>query len=456
VTSRRWAVAVVAGGVADGLLAARSPIAALGAGLALAVALAVWRLPGLGAAIVLGLVPAIAGVRRGLPLPGARPSEVAVAVVGAVVLWRLRGPRFDRVDAIVAAYAAASFLLGAFDLVLVRGDPVSAAALQTLGAPLGLLLVYRLCRVACADERWLVLGLRLALLAVPLVAASAVAQEVGLGSARRLLARLTAGDDYGPFGAMLDQGVARATGPFEHPQTLGAYLMVATVLATVLLVREQAVLPRRVLLGVLVAAAAGLAATVTAAPAIAAAVGALVVGVRAGHGRRAAVVGGALAVIAAIAVAPRIAGRLRLQFDASGSLVPQSLRFRLAIWRDQYLPSVRGHWITGFGPGFPLRITFPYSESLYVGLVFRGGILLLAAYAVLLIVVVRAVLARGALAGARGIAAEAFLVVTALLVPLHLIGSYWLDGGVAQLWWALLGCALSQGDRATSANLGRV
>jgi hypothetical protein len=46
-----------------------------------------------------------------------------------------------------------------------------------------------------------------------------------------------------------------------------------------------------------------------------------------------------------------------------------------------------------------------------------------------------------------------FCVLAVLLVPLHLIGSYWFDGGPAQLWWALLGTSLAA---TSSAEMGRV
>ncbi len=442
-----WPTAVVGGSTILGLVAARSPLAALLAVLGLAVTISVWRAPAFGAALLLGLVPASAGIRRGLPLPGVRPAEAAIAVLAGVVLVRLRGPRPDRIDLVAALYATAVAVLGLVDLLVVRGDPISGEALQVLGAPVGMLLVYRACRVAFSERRALVLGLRLALAAVPLVAASAVAQEVGVPGARGLLARLTAGDGYGPFGAMLDQGVARATGPFEHPQTLGAYLAVMVVLTTALLVRDRSVASRPVLAAVVVSGAAGIAATVTAGTAAFALVGALLVATRAGFGRKAFVAGGALAATAVALAAPRILGRVAMQFDGTGSLVPQSLRYRLVLWRDQFLPAIRGHWLTGYGPGFPARITFPYAESLYVALVFRGGLVLLAVYAVLLFLAVRAVRGCTPSDGVSHALRDTFLVVALLLVPLHVIGSYWLDGGVGQLWWALLAAALATGSR---------
>jgi hypothetical protein len=312
--------------------------------------------------------------------------------------------------------------------------------------PLLFYALYRAARVGLGARRDAALALRVALLAAIPVAVTAVAQALDLGPAREWLARLTSGTDSGQFGALLELGVGRATGPFGHPHTLGAYLMVVVLLAVALLFEaDQTVLGRAWLLVVVVGAAAGLAATATGAPAAAALVGATWIGIRAGRSRR--VLGWAAAItgLAVLAASPLIVARARQQYaDGAGTWVPQTLRYRWDVWSTEYWPAMRGHWLTGFGPGIPDSVAYPYTESLYVSLALRGGVVLLIVYGVLVAVVLAALGAAAATAAPEHRAAgTALTVATVALIPLHVIEPYWLTTGSPHLWWALLGLALA-------------
>jgi hypothetical protein len=80
------AAATTGAAVCVGVAAAVSPAAGLGLVGAIAGALVVVRHPALGGVLLLGVVPAASGLRRGLPVPGLRLSEIAVAGIAAVVL----------------------------------------------------------------------------------------------------------------------------------------------------------------------------------------------------------------------------------------------------------------------------------------------------------------------------------------------------------------------------------
>ena len=409
--------------------------------------------------VALALVPVLSGLARGTPLPGLRVSEVLIGAVGLALLASVRGPRMDAVDYAAFAYCGATFALGALDLFGLRDGWVSSDAAQTLGGPLLFLLLYRACRVALGDDGDARLVVRVVLLSAIPAGALAVAQALGVGPARSWAASW-AGDDQ--FAAQQDLGVGRATGPFGHPHTLGAYLLVVTLVAVALLLRrDQRVLRQRWLLVVLAACAGGFAASATAAPALAALAGVVWLGIRAGQGRRVLLGAAAVAAVAALAAAPLVAGRIREQFDpaydgaTSSSLVPQTLRHRGDVWWHQYRPALRGHWLSGWGPGVPKGVEYPYTESLYVTLVVRGGILLLLAYAALIAVALAALRARAAEGPAeRAAVAGALAVATVLLIPLQLVEPYFVTTGMPHLWWALLGLVLAGADGARRASSG--
>jgi hypothetical protein len=406
---------------------------------------AVWA----SAILLLALVPAVSGLARGNPLPGVRVSELLIVVVGLGVLATMRGPRMDRVDYAAFAYCGATLLLGALDLLGLRAGWVTFDGVQTLGGPLLFLLLYRACRVGLTADRDVRIVLRVVLLSAIPVGVWAVAQALDLGPARSW-AVTWAGDDQ--FSALEDLGLGRATGPFGHPHTLGAYLVVITLVAIALFLRSgQQVLHTRWLLVILACCAGGFAASATAAPAIAALAGTVWLGIRAGQGRRVLVAALAVTVVAALAAAPLIADRVQQQFDPafdgaqSTSVVPQTIRHRADVWWHDYRPALRGHWLSGWGPGTPAGVAYPFTESLYVTLLVRGGVLLLLVYGGFVWFVVAALRARsGSDPPERGAVAEALAVATVLFVPLHLLEPYFVTTGMPHLWWALLGLAMAE------------
>ncbi len=401
--------------------------------------------------IGLALVPAVSGLARGNPLPGVRISELLIIVVGLGVLAAVRGPRMDLVDYAAFVYCGATLVLGTLDLLGLRAGWLDFDGVQTLGGPLLFLLLYRACRVGLTADRDVRIVLRVVLLSAIPVGLWAMLQALDLGPSRSW-AVSWAGDDQ--FSALEDLGLGRATGPFGHPHTLGAYLVVITLVAVALILRPgQQVLRSRWLLVVLACCASGFAASVTAAPAMAALAGAVWLGVRAGRGRRVLVAAIAVTAVAALAAAPLIADRVDQQFDPafdgaqSTSIVPQTIRHRADVWWHEYRPALRGRWISGWGPGTPAGVAYPFTESLYVTLLVRGGVLLLLVYGAFVWVVVVAVRSRsGTDPPERGAVAGAVAVATVLFVPLHLLEPYFVTTGMPHLWWALLGLALAERD----------
>jgi hypothetical protein len=424
--------------------------------------------PLIGAFTLAAFVPVVAGIRRGLPVPGFRVAEVAIVGVATLILLsRRRGEpvRWLAFDWLAFGYAAATALLGAVDLIQ-RGAPFSSSNVGTLIGPLQFFLLYRAIRTGVTSRSGRVWCLRLILLASIPVSALALAQQIGVPGVRPWLEHITTTESPGAFAHYLAEGLGRATGPFDHPQTLGAFLLIVILLCVGLLLEKgQSVLPRWALLAVLAIALSGQASTVTATPVLAAIAGSLALGLWFRSLGRVAYWLSIGVVIAAIVFGPSLARRAHQQYQQtptvlaanSSPLVPQTLAYRYAIWKTQYVPVMSGHWLTGYGPDVPAALpgTVPwkFSENLYISLALRGGVPLLLIFTGLM-----AALFTTARREARTVEPEARVVsrvvaiIVVLLVGMHFIEPYFIGVGMTHLFWALCGLMLAAGATGTSGS----
>jgi hypothetical protein len=120
------------------------------------------------------------------------------------------------------------------------------------------------------------------------------------------------------------------------------------------------------------------------------------------------------------------------------ALMPQSVDYRLELWTEQFLPALHNHWLTGYGPLLPPHISFEYTESLYLTLLFRGGVVLLLVYAGLMValgaIAWRAARSR---APARRLAGRVTFLLVGLLAVMHLMEPYFTTSGLPHLVWIL-------------------
>ncbi|HEV7461469.1 MAG TPA: hypothetical protein VGN78_13110 [Solirubrobacteraceae bacterium] len=449
--------AIVASAVV-GAAAYAGPVAGL-AGLGVAMGgLAVLRWPAVGAFALVGLVPATAGLKRGLPVPGLRISEVLIVGISTLILVtadRRAAPRWRTFDWVALTYCVATAALGGADL-LGRGGALTSDNLGTLFGPFQYLLLYRavLTGLHTAEQRRRALALLL-IVSVP-VSLSAVMQAAGVPGVRDVLSSVTDATPQGVFDYYLQQGVGRATGPFAHPHMLGGFELAIVLLAVGMWLDSRArVLSRGALLIVTLAAVGGLLSASTATPVIAAGVGAVVLAWRAGRLRHAVIWLAAVLAVGAIVLGPQISQRYSQEYTrAPGASVspyiPGSLQYRAGVWERQYLPALSGRWLTGYGPDLPQQITWKFTESLYITLLLRGGVPLLLAFLGLmgaLFVAARRVAARDP-APDRVVAARAVAVLVVLLIPMHLVEPYFIDTGLPHVLWALAGLMLAPDLRA--------
>jgi len=378
----------LAGLVFGSLVVGAAASRGLGAGLAavLAVAGTLWavRNPTAGAMAIVAIVPAVSGFKRGLPIPGFRLGELLAVGYSTMLLatsGRAQWRRWRAFDWLALGYVVATFGLGMLDTAL-RHDTLSGTDVGQLVGPLQFFLLYRAVLVALPrrEDRvraldWLLIG------SVP-VCVLTLLQAAHAPGVPALLVKLTGQD----FSSRASWAITRANGPFPHWTVLAAYLFAIVVLCAALLLAGVNARRRRLVLAVMGLAAVCLVLTVTIAPMIGALVGSLMLAWWYRRSGRVLAWLTAAAVLLGGAFQSLLSRRANDQFatqassNAGYSLVPHTVSNRVAIWVDQYLPALRGRWLTGYGPQIPPEVTWRYTESVYISMVLRGGLPLLALY----------------------------------------------------------------------------
>ena len=410
--------------------------------------------PAIGALTLVALTPITSGFKRGLPVPGLKLSEILIVFAGAIILlnadrdqqrpWRV-------FDWLALLYVAVTIGLSAYDLLdrhLTVGNDTARAALS----PLQYFVLYRAVLVGLPTEHGRRRALQLILLMSVPESLLAVMQQFHIAGARGFIPHLTGVNidtTYGPEGAG-----KRASGAFPHWQVLAGYEFAVIAIGTSVFVDpRQRVLPRWTLAGILMLAVAAMLTTVTFTPLICAVFAAIALG--AWYERPARVAGGlALAALVAVTVfGPYLSQRIHEQFSDPGGTrpawVPQTVDYRYQIWTHQYFPVLAGKWATGYGPNLPPSIQFPYTESLYMTLLLRGAIPLLAVYVLMTIAMLGAAIrARNDPENERRAAARALVAMTVLLIFMHVIEPYFILTGGSHLIWIAAALAFSGGPRA--------
>lgn len=402
---------------------------------------------------VVAVAPVICALKRGLFVPGLRPAEVLITGVALPVLL-LAGSRVSvrwrLLDAMALLYVVATFVLGAGDM-LARGSAFTAELNGQLIGPVQYFLLYRTVAVTLDTPELRRQAARLLLFGSIPVSISALLQFFNVGSTRPFIKSVVNSVAAGSV-RYTDGGLPRATGIMDHWHSLGGYMLVIILLCTALLLHpRQQVMSRGWLVVVLGFAVVGITLTLTLGPIIGAVVGSI--GLGAAMGRSQKVIGwlaaGALVVV--VLLGPFLAARLDQQFEsrvgqASGaggpSFLPQTLRYRVEVWQEQYLPLVASNLLTGYGPGVPPYVNWRYTETLYVTLLLKGGLPLLAIYAGLMYAAW--VLARSVVSSLRASAddrciARVGLTLILILIPLHLINPYFANTGLSHPLWIIFG-----------------
>ena len=435
------AVFTVGASVVVGVAAGFGPKYAVAALFGVAVVIIVLARPVIGAYTLVALVPALSGLRAGLPVPQFRPSEVLIASIGLLLLLIARPgqtPRWRAFDWLAFAYAVATAVLGAGDL-LARGSPISVGTADKLLGPLQFFLLYRAVLATLTTKRQRQAALRVMLYASVPVSLLAILQEIHAPGIVNFLANIT---DSQAFATNV--GVARATGPFSLWHDLGSYLFVIVMLGVALLINQSwQVIKPRMLAAIVVLAGIALVCTVSLTPIAGTAVGVLVLALTARPRRRWLARIAGLIVLIGVAFEPILASRLHQQFTLMATVkqipyLPQNLNFRITVWTTEFLPVIAKHLTTGYGPDFPPGLAFSYTESVYVTILLRGGLPLLFLYAGLLLALyLQARDLRNHPEVERRAIAHVLLVVIVLILFMQITTNYFVNAGFPFLFWIL-------------------
>lgn len=421
-----------------GAATALDPLLGAAALAAVAVGLALLERPQLTALLAVALVPATSGLERGFPVPGLRLSELLTVAFAAAVLLpgRRSAPRWRALDWLALLYVVATAGLG-YAGALRHDIALDAAAIGTLVGPVQFLLLYRCVAVGLVTEHGRVRALRALIGPVVPVALLAVAQRFGPSRVNDLLTDVTGSTAY-------DENVLyfvpRVTSAFPHWHVLGGYLMIVALLLVALLSStRQRVAPPPVLWATLALATGALLLTLTAAVALGLLAGTLLLLRTARRPGRSLLVLGGGGALALAAGWPLIAGRVSDQLTGAGDTwVPETLSTRMEIWTEQYAPVLADRLLLGYGPTLPPEVVWRYTESLYVSLLLRGGVLLLLVHTALFAVAVLTLRPRPGDPGSATDAARALRAATIVLVPLHAVFPYFVTTGLPHVWWVLL------------------
>jgi hypothetical protein len=434
VTGAGAAIALGAGasiGVLPGLLVL--------AGIPLAL-LSVMR-PDIGALTLVAAAPVLSGLRRDLPVPGLRPSELLIGLIAGLILLTAdrRAVRpWRSFDWLALGYALATLGLGLFGL-LARGEPLTAGLVGTLIGPFQYFVLYRAVIVALPHPAQRRRALQLLLLASVPVSVSAILQHFHVLGVRELIPDLTGADiDADPELSAAEGG--RATGTFPHWQVLAGYEFWIVALGVAAFLERRRVLPMPLLALVLGLAAAGAIASVTMTVVLGAVAAAVLLGAWYRHLDLVVPVLLIGAVAATLAFGPSIERRFDEQFGDQGrtrpAWVPATMDYRYRVWRDQFVPALEGYWWTGYGPDLPPSIQFDYTESLYFTLLVRGGVpLTLLYFGLIVALLASSIRARDDPDPTRRATARTMAVAIVLLVPMHWVEPYFVMTGMATLFW---------------------
>lgn len=389
------------------------------------------------------LTPLTSNLPRGFPVPFLRLNEIILLLSVGLLLarTRYRGPvarkslwRLSWLDPIFGLLFLTGTLLPFLGYLLAPG-PVNLSGLARLFDLVQFYLLYRIL-MALADDRDQLLLCVMALLASAILIASiGILEALNVPPVRYLI------QTYYPswnLSQNILRGYPRVVSLLSAPQPYAAFLTISLFLSLTLILYAPQQTPRRFVGLALLICFLGLLPSGAYSALIGSVFMFLVLLII--HGRLPSwiwLVGCVALVVGALVFAPLIVARLHLQFSQPGEWVPYTLRERMYHWTLALALLAPSDWLLGYRGVLP---DFLFSfESQYIYLLFRGGVLFLAAH---FYFVVRAVsqsyrLCRRSDSIMRAVALSTFIVLLGLTL-MGLTDSYFTNSGVSEAIWTLV------------------
>ena len=432
------ALALATGGM--GALKAKMAFALVGA---VAVVLAICLRPVIGGYLLVAVVPAISGLAPGLPVQHVRLSELFIGLVSLTLFVTTRRKdrlRFDALDWLLLVYGLCWTAFAIYDASALH-EPMSLSLWGTSIGQLQFFLMYRAIRMSVrtlAERKRAVVAAFGGAVAVSLIA---LAQAARLPGIEHFIVKMTAG--VPEFSA----GLLRATGPFDNWAALAGYLFPLVLLMVAFGLGKVKLWKGRRAVVVTAIITLGLLTTVELSAILSLLASIIWLGVRYGRTSRVLKWLGTGLLLAAVTAGPLVSSRIQSELTktagiARGSVVPQTISYRMHIWTGQYFPAIAERPFEGYGVVLPPTIAWPYPESQYVGLLIEGGIPTLVSFVVL----AGAMIDRCRKGGRSRDPFEAALcrslaMVGVALFAMDSIWPYFSNGGLPQILWALLAVA---------------
>ncbi len=390
--------AVVAGLVLVAILAGLSTlnplIGVLGSLLVLLMAILIPR-PIL---IVYGLtlaLPLTGGLARGAVIPVLRVGQ-ALLVLGFIFFVLAKPSRLGKYRLTVIDLVFAIFVLceAVFPVLALyyNGDPLNLFAyndtlgqspLQVLLGPIQYYVLYRIIVATVSSDSQIKKILELSFIVSIIVSIIGILEKF-VSPVRAFIVA-----NYPPISqsATVSDTELRIASTLQHFSGLGAYLTFTLILAlTCYTVQGQMKISGKLLAATFLFDSIALVLTGTLAAWIGLAVGVAAVFLLIRRIPKLVIlvlIGMSLAVII---FQPFIADRLNFEFGSGNAqgLIPESLAFRIMLWRQLFLPAIAQNLLFGAGPAPTALISWPAEESQYFFVLLRGGLPYFFSYLLLL------------------------------------------------------------------------
>jgi hypothetical protein len=423
--------------------ATRGPLVAVAA-LAVAI-IGLWTVerPEVIGYVLVAVVPATSGLQRGLVVPQLRLSEALVLVGAAIVLPRAVGDpsrRWSTLDWAAFGFVACHVVVGLGSGVLHHS--LGGDGIRLLVGPVQFFLLYRTVTavITTVPQRTRALEVLIAV-TIP-VSIITLLQASGVGGVQQVIEQTTSSEVFERWGWVESN---RATGPFASWHPLAGYLFLPIVVSTAALTRlsGETNISRPLLYVSLPLAVAALLASQTLNVIAGIVLATLIIAVTAGRFVRTALPLIAILVLVFGVVGGAVSDRLQTQVlsqeSSSEGFAPQTIGYRFEVWGEQYIPVLRDYWLAGYGPALPPTIEWRSTESLYLTLVLRGGLALLGAYVVFMVVLFRrATRARRSDDPIHRLLGYVFIGGILALIPMQALFPYFTASGLPQVFWVVL------------------
>lgn len=404
--------------------------------------------------IVYGLtlaLPLTGGLARGAIIPVLRVGQ-ALLVLGFIFFVlakpsRLGKYRLTMIDLVFAIFVLTEAVFPVLALsyngdqinIFAYNDVLGQSPLQVLLGPVQYYVLYRIVVATISSDRQIKKVLELSFIVSIIVSVIGILEKL-VGPVRTFIVA-----NYPPISqsATVSDTELRIASTLQHFSGLGAYLTFTLILAlTCYTVQGKMKISRQLLAATFLFDSIALVLTGT----IAAWIG-LVVGVAAVFFLIRRIPKTVILVLIGVILAviifqPFIADRLNFQFGSGNSqgFIPESLAFRIMLWRQIFLPAIAQKLLFGAGPAPTALNSWPAEESQYFFVLLRGGLPYFLSYLLLLgtaIAVCWRQIKNNDDDASRPVAISLIAIIISISV-MNLSGEYFTYVGGTQTIWTLL------------------